>query len=88
MGSLVENSDILMVSPLTLKPAVLRGMDREMLLARAGAPAELIFKLNSLNDIDIIHKLIEASDAGSKNPHADPRHLLPECRRNGKDAQY
>lgn len=66
MGSLVENSDILMVSPLTLKPAVLRGIDREILLAKAGAPAELVFKLNSLNDIDIIHKLIEASDAGVK----------------------
>ncbi len=66
MGSLVENSDILMVSPLTLKPAVLRNIDREIALAKSGAPAELSFKLNSLSDIDIIKKLIEASDAGVK----------------------
>ncbi len=64
MGSLVENSDLLMVSPLTLKPAVLRGIDREIALAKSGARSELIFKLNSLNDIDVIKKLIEASDAG------------------------
>ncbi|MEA4854561.1 MAG: polyphosphate kinase 1 [Christensenella sp.] len=66
MGSLVENSDLLMVSPLTLKPAVLRGIDKEILLAKSGAPAELTFKINSLNDLDIIKKLIEASDAGVK----------------------
>lgn len=66
MGSLVENSDLLMVSPLTLKPAILRAIDREIALARAGAPAQLIFKLNSLNDLDIIRKLIKASDAGVK----------------------
>ncbi|WP_066650093.1 polyphosphate kinase 1 [Christensenella timonensis] len=66
MGSLVENSDLLMVSPLTLKPAVLRGIDREIALAKSGAEAQLIFKLNSLNDLDIIRKLVEASDAGVK----------------------
>lgn len=66
MGSLVENSDILMVSPLTLKQSVLRYIDQEILLAKSGAPAELTFKINSLNDTDIIKKLIEASDAGVK----------------------
>ncbi len=66
MGSLVEHSDILMVSPLTLKQAVLRDIDKEILSAKAGLPAELVFKLNSLSDIDIIKKLIAASDAGVK----------------------
>ncbi|MEG0630416.1 MAG: polyphosphate kinase 1 [Christensenellaceae bacterium] len=64
MGSLVENSDILMVSPLTLKPLILRNIEKEIALAKTGAPAELIFKINSLSDMDIIEKLIEASDAG------------------------
>ncbi|MEG1394018.1 MAG: polyphosphate kinase 1 [Christensenellaceae bacterium] len=64
MGSLVENSDILMVSPLTLKPLILRNIEKEIALAKTGAPAELIFKVNSLSDMDIIEKLIEASDAG------------------------
>lgn len=66
MGSLVENSDILMVSPLTLKQSVLRYIDQEILMAKSGAPAELIFKINSLNDTDIIKRLIAASDAGVK----------------------
>lgn len=66
MGSLVENSDILMVSPLTLKQSVLRYIDQEILMAKSGAPAQLTFKINSLNDTDIIKKLIAASDAGVK----------------------
>lgn len=66
MGSLVETSDILLVSPLTLKQAVLRYIDKEILSAKAGLPAELVFKLNSLSDIDIIKKLIAASEAGVK----------------------
>ncbi len=64
MGSLVEQSDILLVSPLTLKPAVLNLIDREIKFAKNGKKASLIFKVNSLNDLDIINKLIEASDAG------------------------
>ncbi|MEG0382452.1 MAG: polyphosphate kinase 1 [Christensenella sp.] len=66
MGSLVENSDILMVSPLTLKQSVLRYIDNEILAANADMPAELTFKCNSISDIDIIKKLIEASEAGVK----------------------
>ena len=79
MGSLVENSDILMVSPLTLKQSVLRYIDQEILMAKSGAPAQLTFKINSLNDTDIIKKLIAASDAGVKNPDDYPRYLLPQC---------
>ncbi len=64
MGSLVESSDLLMVSPLTLKQEVLRLIEKETALAKTGAPAELRFKVNSLSDIDIINHLILASDAG------------------------
>ncbi len=66
MGSLVETSDLLLVSPLTLKQEVLRLIDKEILAAKSGLPANLFFKVNSLNDMDIIKKLIEASDAGVK----------------------
>ncbi len=64
MGSLVESSDLLMVSPLTLKPRVLQLIDEEIAYAKKGKSAQLIFKMNSLSDMDIINKLIEASDAG------------------------
>ncbi len=66
MGSLVESSEHLMVSPLTLKPRVLELIDEEIGYAKKGKNAQLIFKMNSLSDMDIINKLIEASDAGVK----------------------
>ncbi|MBD5559316.1 MAG: polyphosphate kinase 1 [Clostridia bacterium] len=66
MGSLVEESKELLVSPLTLKQTVMSMIDEEIAEAKAGRPASLQFKLNSLNDMDIIDKLIEASDAGVK----------------------
>jgi len=64
MGSLVETSDLLMVSPLTLKPEVMRLIENETAIAKGGGKARLVFKLNSINDNDIMRKLIEASDAG------------------------
>jgi polyphosphate kinase len=64
MGSLVESSDLLMVAPLTLKPEVMRLIGKEISIARNGGKARLVFKLNSINDNDIMKKLIEASDAG------------------------
>ncbi len=64
MGSLVESSPLLLVSPLTLKPGVLQLIEEEIGYAKAGKPAKLVFKLNSMSDTDIINKLVEASDAG------------------------
>lgn len=66
MGSLVEESKNLLVSPLQLKKKILKLMDAEIEEAKAGRPAQLEFKLNSLTDREIIDKLIEASDAGVK----------------------
>lgn len=66
MGSLVDESEHLMVSPRTLKKKVIRLIDEEIAEAKAGRPAMLQFKLNGLNDLEIIDKLIEASDAGVK----------------------
>ncbi|MDL2238243.1 polyphosphate kinase 1 [Christensenellaceae bacterium OttesenSCG-928-K19] len=66
MGSLVETSDLLMVSPLTLKQEVLRLIEKESEIAKTGKPARLMFKLNSISDMDIIQALIDASDAGVK----------------------
>ena len=66
VGSLVEHSDTLLVSPLTLKNEILRLIDKEIEVAKKGESTKLFFKLNSLSDVDIMNKLIEASDAGVK----------------------
>lgn len=53
----------LMVAPFDLKPRLLGLIDREIANARAGKPARIIAKMNSLVDREIIAKLYEASCA-------------------------
>ncbi|MCF0246700.1 MAG: polyphosphate kinase 1, partial [Ileibacterium sp.] len=56
----------LIVSPHSLKQAVLDELDAQIEEAKAGRPARADFKMNSLTDLDIIKKLSEASCAGVK----------------------
>src|SRR6184192_2305852 len=56
----------LMVSPFDLADRLIKLIERERDHARAGRPARIIAKLNSLVDEDIIEKLYEASSAGVK----------------------
>src|SRR6478672_9330062 len=53
----------LMIAPFDLKPRLLGLIDREIAHARAGKPARIIAKMNSLVDREIIAKLYEASCA-------------------------
>ncbi len=54
----------LMVAPLTLAPDVLRLIDREAELARAGRPARFVAKMNGLLEEKTIEALYAASQAG------------------------
>ncbi len=65
-NNLVEDSPLLLVSPLVLKPFVLKKIDEEIAVAKEGGEAQLTFKVNSLNDPDIIKRLVAASAAGVK----------------------
>jgi polyphosphate kinase len=56
----------LMVAPFDLADRLIKLIERERDHARAGRPARIIAKLNSLVDEDIIEKLYEASCAGVK----------------------
>src|SRR6195256_850193 len=56
----------LMVAPFDLSERLIKLIERERDCARAGKPAHIIAKLNSLVDEDIIEKLYEASSAGVK----------------------
>jgi polyphosphate kinase len=53
----------LMVAPFDLKQRLLALIDREIANARAGKPARIVAKLNSLVDREVIEKLYEASCA-------------------------
>ena len=66
IGTLVEQSDNLLVAPLCLQNRVLEMIGDEINLAKEGKPAYIGLKLNSLTDKVIIDKLIEASQSGVK----------------------
>ncbi len=59
-----DNYDVLSVAPLQIKPMILRRIDQQIALAGAGEPCGLFFKTNSITDIDVIEKLVQASQAG------------------------
>jgi polyphosphate kinase len=61
-----EKMDVLAFSPLTMRLKLEEMIDREIEFARAGKPAEIWLKMNSLVDEDLIDQLYEASCAGVK----------------------
>ncbi len=66
IGNLRGEYSYLGVAPIGLKPLIMRGLNREIAKARAGEPAYVCFKMNSLTDREVIDKLSEASCAGVK----------------------
>ena len=66
LGNLRGQYKYLGVAPVGLKPLVMRGIDREINRAKAGQPAQVFMKMNSLTDRDVIDRLAQASQAGVK----------------------
>lgn len=61
---LIPQAKHLLIAPYTIKNRMLQLIQREIDFARSGQEAFLIFKLNNLEDKDIIEKLYLASQAG------------------------
>ena len=66
LGNLRGTYRYLGVAPEGLKPLIVRGMNREIERARAGQPAQVFMKMNSLTDRDVIDKIVEACSEGVK----------------------
>ena len=64
LGNLRGTYKYLGVAPISLKPLVIRGLNREIDRARSGEDAQVFLKMNSLTDRDVIDKIAEACDAG------------------------
>jgi polyphosphate kinase len=61
-----EKMDAIAFSPLTLRPTLIELIERESGFARAGLPATIWLKMNSLVDQKLIDALYEAARAGVK----------------------
>ena len=64
MGETIKHVDHLLVAPKCLQNKILDMIDEELAHARAGEPAYIGLKMNSLTDKKIMEKLVEASCAG------------------------
>ncbi|KLI65008.1 RNA degradosome polyphosphate kinase [Aurantiacibacter marinus] len=59
-----QSMEYLAISPLTLYDRIIADIDHEITMARAGKPAAIWAKMNSITEQTIIDKLYEASQAG------------------------
>lgn len=66
VGEVVESTERLWVAPNCFESNVLRYIQEQIDLARSGREGYVFIKVNSLNDMEIMEKLIEASQAGVK----------------------
>lgn len=66
MGTLVEDTQHLLVAPLSLQNKIIELIDGEIAKAQSGEEAYIGLKLNSLTDKVLIDKLVEASRCGVK----------------------
>lgn len=64
IGEPICGSDRLWIAPRSLLSGVLGQLDEEIRVARSGAPAYVFLKVNGLNSMPLIERLIEASCAG------------------------
>lgn len=66
MGETVDSAEYLLVAPKCLQNKVIAMIEEEISRAKAGEPAYIGLKMNSLTDKKIMEKLSEASCAGVK----------------------
>ncbi len=66
VNELVEGNDTLWIAPLSFRTEIIKEIDREIEYHKANGNGNIEFKLNSMNDVLIMEKLVEASQQGVK----------------------
>lgn len=64
MGEVVDSAQSLWVAPNCFETNILSCIEEEIQIARDGGEGYIFLKINSFNDMEIMQKLIEASQAG------------------------
>ena len=64
LENISDEYEHLWVAPLQIKQNIIAGIDEQIANKKAGKPAGLFFKTNSITDKEIIDKIVEASQAG------------------------
>lgn len=64
IGEITEQTDALWVAPHCYRSHVLELLDREIAVQKQGGHGYVAMKVNSFNDIGIMEKMVEASQAG------------------------
>ncbi len=78
-----EKMEKLAIAPMMLRDRLLSSIDLEIENAKAGRPAAIWVKMNSLVDAKLIDALYRASQAGVPGRTGDPRYLLLAAGRAG-----
>ncbi len=66
MGETVEQTRSLWVAPNCFRTNVIQLIDREIEVQKNGGEGYVAMKMNSMNDMDVMEKMVEASQAGVK----------------------
>ena len=66
MNEIVETTDTLWIAPNTFKSEVISEIEREINYHTVNGDGEITMKLNSMNDLTLMNKLVEASQKGVK----------------------
>lgn len=61
-----DNYKLMLVAPMQIKQKIIENIDQQIELKKQGKPCGIFFKTNSVTDIVIIRKIVEASKAGVK----------------------
>ena len=77
-----EELEKIAISPINLKQRLLENIDAEIAHAKAGRPAQIWAKMNSVVDPEIIDALYAREPGGRADRPRGARHLLPQARRS------